>query len=171
MGEATIDGGLQPSLLDRLTDDEPLARREPLGRRTTSVERLRECVLRDLGWLLNTANLSCVEPIDAWPEVERSVLNFGIGDLAGLTASSIDLAEIERAVRRAIQDFEPRILRRSVHVAATLDHTRHGHNALILDIEGELWARPLPLRLRLESEIDLETGSVTVVDHGSRERS
>ena len=33
-------------------------------------------------------------------------------------------------------------------------------------IEAELWAQPLPLRLFLRTEIDLETGSVNVTDQG-----
>jgi type VI secretion system protein ImpF len=40
------------------------------------------------------------------------------------------------------------------------------HNAMRFDIEAELWAQPLPLRLFLRTEIDLETGSATVMDLG-----
>jgi type VI secretion system protein ImpF len=32
----------------------------------------------------------------------------------------------------------------------------------LFDIEAELWAQPLPLRLFLRTEIDLETGGVKV---------
>ena len=32
-----------------------------------SVERLRECVLRDLSWLFNTASLECSELLDETP--------------------------------------------------------------------------------------------------------
>ncbi len=35
------------------------------------------------------------------------------------------------------------------------------HNALTFEIEGELWAQPVPLRMMyLKTEIDLESGQV-----------
>ena len=42
------------------------------------------------------------------------------------------------------------------------------HNAMIFDIEAELWAQPLPLRLFLRTEIDLENGGVSVTDMGGQ---
>ena len=40
------------------------------------------------------------------------------------------------------------------------------HNAMCFQIEAELWAQPLPLRLFLRTEIDLESGAATVVETG-----
>ena len=37
------------------------------------------------------------------------------------------------------------------------------HNAMLFDIEAELWAQPLPLRLFLRTEIDLETRGASTV--------
>jgi len=39
--------------------------------------------------------------------------------------------------------------------------------ALSFSIEAELWAQPIPLRLFLKTEIDLEDGNAVVVDAGS----
>ena len=47
---------LQPSLLDRLTDDEPHKSVESNDKRVLNKSQLRQCVLRDLAWLLNTSN-------------------------------------------------------------------------------------------------------------------
>ena len=112
MAELTVKERLQPSLLDRLTDDEPEKNVESRDRRVISLERLRDCVLRDLGWLLNTGRLSQVQDLDAYPEVARSVVNYGSIDLSGRHLSSTDLAELESAVKQAILEFEPRILPR-----------------------------------------------------------
>jgi type VI secretion system protein ImpF len=38
------------------------------------------------------------------------------------------------------------------------------HTALSFRIEAELWAQPLPLRLFLRSEIDLEAGTAQVTE-------
>ena len=42
------------------------------------------------------------------------------------------------------------------------------HNAMSFDIEAELWAQPLPLRLFLRTAVDLECGTVDVLDLGSK---
>ena len=38
------------------------------------------------------------------------MINFGLPALSGQTASSLEIADLERDVRQAILDFEPRIL-------------------------------------------------------------
>jgi type VI secretion system protein ImpF len=40
-------------------------------------------------------------------------------------------------------------------------------NAMTFDIEGDLWAQPLPLRLYLRTELDLETGTMEIIDRGA----
>jgi type VI secretion system protein ImpF len=38
------------------------------------------------------------------------------------------------------------------------------NNAITFEIEGDLWSQPLPLRLYLKTELDLETGSMEITD-------
>ncbi|MFQ5506817.1 MAG: type VI secretion system baseplate subunit TssE [Planctomycetota bacterium] len=153
---------LQPSLLDRLADDAPTEQRESRDKRVLSIQRLRECVLRDLGWLFNTSNLQAVQELDA--RVAGSVLNYGMPDLSGCTSSSLDVSVLERMMRQAILDFEPRILPRTLRVNAVVADEQMNRNALTFEIEGELWAQPLPLKLLLTTEIDLESGDVAIKD-------
>lgn len=171
---------LQPSLLDRLTDLEPGQSVESREQRFFSVRRLRDCVLRDLGWLLNaTAGEFGVprapegsggpgddddgdgDPFDA---VARSTLCYGIPDLAGVCASTVDGDALARRVRQAIVDFEPRILPRTLSVRVATDEAGIGAQALAMKIEGELWAVPAPLRIVVNTSIDLESGRVVVAD-------
>ena len=140
MAELTQKERLQPSLLDRLTDDEPDRKQEARERRVLSPSRLRECVRRDLTWLLNTTNLASVQPLDAEPHVARSVVNFGMPDLAGHTTSTVDIKEMERLLTRVIWDFEPRLIRSSVKVKLVVDDKKMDPNAMWFDIEAELWA-------------------------------
>ncbi|WP_295435186.1 type VI secretion system baseplate subunit TssE [uncultured Thiodictyon sp.] len=153
---------LQPSLLDRLTDHEPGNPRESREQRDFSLSRLRETVLRDLAWLLNTTNLAAAQDLGAYPEVLGSVLNFGIPDLSGTTLSGTDPAALERTLRQAITDFEPRIIRHTLNVRLEVNEGQMSHQAMTFLIEGDLWAQPVPLRIYLKTEIDLEMGDVTV---------
>ena len=110
MPELTPQERLQPALLDRLTDDEPERQQEPRERRVMTKSRLRQAVLRDLAWLFNATRLEGTVDLSGLTEVRRSVINFGLPALAGRAASSMDVAALERAIRQAILDYEPRIL-------------------------------------------------------------
>ncbi len=162
MAELTPKERLQPSLLDRLTDDEPDKTQESRQRRVLSAGQLRESVRRDLSWLLNTTHLAAKHDLSAYPQVERSTLNYGVPDLSGKTSSTIDVHSLEKAIRSAIWEFEPRLLRRSVRIKVVVDEQQMSHNALSFLIEAELWAQPLPLRLYLRTDLDLETGKISV---------
>jgi type VI secretion system protein ImpF len=171
MAELTYTERLQPSLLDRLTDDEPDMGQETRNKRVLSPGRLRECVRRDLAWLFNTTNLACINSeIETHPAVAQSVVNYGLPDLTGRTASSIDVPEVERLLRTAIWNFEPRLIRNTVRVKLEVNSEEMTHNAMTFTIEAELWAQPLPLRLFFRTDIDLETGHVDVQDLSKAER-
>jgi type VI secretion system protein ImpF len=164
MAELTQKERLQPSLLDRLTDDSPTELNESRDARVLSLKKLRECVLRDLTWLLNTESFESVEKLDSLPAVKNSVLNYGIPTIAGLTASGIELGKLERHVKNAIVAFEPRLLKDQLTVQALLSEEEMSRNTLVFEINGELWAQPVPLRMQLRTELDLETGKVLVVE-------
>lgn len=154
---------LQPSLLDRLTDEEPERQEESREQRILSMNRLRECVLRDLAWLLNATGMGGEDEMEVrYPFAAHSVLNYGLPAMAGGVARSLDINDLERRLRQAILDFEPRILRHSLRVSAQLTEERMSHNALTFEVEGDLWAQPLPLQLYLKTEIDLESGQVKI---------
>jgi type VI secretion system protein ImpF len=155
---------LQPALLDRLTDDEPDKKLEPRMQRVISKRRLREAVLRDLAWLFNTTRLDANMDAATLPYARRSVINFGLPALSGQTASTLEVPDLERAIRQAILDFEPRILPESLHVRALESAGMDHHNVIGVEISGQLWAQPVPLELLVRTEIDLETGQVEVAD-------
>ncbi|MGH8502222.1 MAG: type VI secretion system baseplate subunit TssE [Gammaproteobacteria bacterium] len=171
MAELTQQERLQPSLLDRLTDEEPTKTQESRDKRVLSLQKLREGVLRDMAWLLNSGNLATTEDLSAYPFVAQSVLNYGMPDMAGLTVSGADVSAIERELKQAILTFEPRILRNTLKVRVVVADDRMDHNTMTFDIEGELWAQPAPLRLYLKTEIDFESGNVEVLDAGGRRTS
>ena len=107
MAELTPTERLQPCLLDRLTDDEPTKSSESRDRRVFTSRQMREAVLRDLSWLLNTAQRLGPEDREEAPEVYTSVLNYGVPDLTGITAGGLDIVSLERTIARAIRAFEP----------------------------------------------------------------
>jgi type VI secretion system protein ImpF len=157
---------LQPCLLDRLTDDEPDKGEESRMQRVVSNQKYRRGVLRDLEWLFNTQayiQVPGMETFDLrdYPEAFRSVINFGARQLTGL--SSPDLDQLQQEMAEVVRTFEPRITARGLIVRADSER-----NLVTFDIEGELWANPLPEHLHVKTTVDLETGQCLFGDaaHG-----
>jgi len=164
MADFTDRERLQPSLLDRLTDNQPRNQRESRDDRVLSINQLKQSVLRDLEWLLNTEQLPTTVDLTDYPEVQRSVINYGRPALSGKAGSTVDLKQLQRQIHQAIIDFEPRILADSLSIRINFDDEVHSRNALSFEIEGQLWAQPLPLNLFLRTDVDLESGTVVVVE-------
>jgi type VI secretion system protein ImpF len=159
---------LQPALLDRLTDEEPDKKLEPRQMRVMSKKRMREAVLRDLAWLFNTTRLDPDMDAGKFPYARKSVINFGLPALAGQTSSSLEVTDLERAVRQSILESEPRILPASLRVRALEVGNFENHNVIGVEISGQLWSQPIPIDLLVRTEIDLETGQVEVADLAPR---
>jgi type VI secretion system protein ImpF len=102
--------------------------------------------------------------------VAKSVLNFGLPDLAGRTTASVDGPELERQLRQAIIHFEPRLLPSSVEVEVQKSPVESTHNHVQVVIGATLLAQPVPLALWLRTEIDLENGEVNITEW-ERERT
>lgn len=211
MAKTVLKQRLLPSLLDRLTDNEPVHRSielheksiqkiqrelgdltenkasltaEEHARRASleseldktrmqyleltalsrSFREVRDCVRRDLDWLFNAQNYSPSEELQHYPEVMRSVVNFGLPDLAGKTVTGMDIANLERMVKQTLLTFEPRILSRSLNVRFVRDESAQQRNALTFEIDGELWSEPLPIHLRLITELELEDGGALITE-------
>src|SRR4029453_6135223 len=120
MPELTPQERLQPALLDRLTDEEPERTQEARENRVMSKSRLRQAVLRDLAWLFNTTRLESGVDLTSAPHARRSVINYGLPALSGRAANSIEVHDLERPIREAIVEFEPRILPGTLQVRAIL---------------------------------------------------
>jgi type VI secretion system protein ImpF len=164
MAEPNRHDRLQPSLLDRLTDDLPEQRREAFDRQVLTMQQLRSAVLRDLAWLLNTTNLSATDDLDNLPLVAESTLNYGF---TGVVASAERVTSLEQTLAAAIRQFEPRIRPGSVRVHAR-ENGSDGVSRLVFEIQGELWAQPVPQQLFLETSVDIATRLAVITDTRAR---
>ena len=165
MADKTIDERLQPSLLDRLTDDAPDERSESRDSRVIDVRRLREILKRDLAWLLNTSNSESFIDRETYPNAFSSVLNYGVSPVAGGSTTQRRVETIRQAIIRAVREFEPRLRAETLDVFLREDENPT-QMSIYFDIRGELWAQPLPMELYLRSEMDLMTGHVTLEQRG-----
>lgn len=162
---------MQPSLLDRLVDDfnEHSSKKEHFGSVITR-ERLKKVVLRDLEWLLNARtpldSSSTDVPAITLSRLKNSVIGYGMPALAGQTATTVDISVLEKSVRDLILNYEPRISPDSLKVKAVFHEVlMNRHNMVGLEISGHLWAKPYPIELLLRTQLDLETGHMSVTSY------
>jgi len=145
-------------LLDRLTDLKPTQVKESSSHQSMSQSQFKEAVIRDLGWLLNSVAMDVCVDLEKYPEVKRSVLNYGLPDMSGHTSSNVDMRFMENAIRAAIHLFEPRVIKQSLQVEILSNPDEMSHNSLIFKIAGSVFGQPSPFHVVLKSELDLECG-------------
>lgn len=163
MAEPSRSDRLQPSLLDRLTDQAPDKLKESLDQQSLTMPQLRAAVLRDLAWLLNTTRVGGEEIFEDFPRAAATTINYGVPGFAGRIGEA-DASEFETWLAAAIVAFEPRLSASSVEVRLRPAREDDPLPALAFDITGELWAQPVPQTLFVETSIEVETQAVTVTE-------
>jgi type VI secretion system protein ImpF len=79
------------------------------ARQIITESMLRREVSRDLDALLNTVALDATVDMASAPHVRKSILNFGLSDIALHTIDENSVEEIPDEIRTAIVNYEPRI--------------------------------------------------------------
>ncbi len=116
MARTEIERTGRPSILDRLTDNQPGLAADPPITREESERRYRLAVERDVEALLNTRRT--MVPAPEWcPELRRSVYDFGLIDTTGIpVATKSGKDRLLTALQDAIERFEPRLARPRVRL-------------------------------------------------------
>ena len=166
MADHTLTERLQPSLLDRLTDDNPGDLKETRDSRVIDLRRLREIIQRDLSWLLNTYDNSSMFDVEEFPNVANSVLTYGVTEVAGEYATGERALLIRNSMQRAIEKFEPRIIPGTLDVILRDDDGKR-QTVINFDIAAEMWAQPLPMELYLRTQVDMTTGELILERPGT----
>jgi type VI secretion system protein ImpF len=153
---------LLPTLLDRLIDNHPQSKVEAPQEYAVSSSHMKEIVQRDLSWLLNTTNLiDELSQVDM-PLVNSSVLNYGVPPFAGRFMTERNWHDIEKIIRQAVTDFEPRLLPETLQVVPIGDQEKEtSYNVLWFEIRGLVHMQPYPMEFLVQSSLDLETNRLT----------
>ena len=162
MKDTAAHAWLRPSLLERLTDREPERSAEPTEAERIDDSQLRQLVRRDLAWLLNTTHLAAGFDLAEFPEVARSVLNYGVPDLTGRTLSSVKGDQLERQLTQGFMCYEPRLVRDTVRVQVSSAPSGSGKPTLFIEVSAVLRTEPLPVSMRVRAEVDVESGRVEI---------
>lgn len=126
--------GFSPSFLDKLMVVDSAGQPSATLARL-SLEQLKDSVAKDLEALLNTRAVVPEELLKQFPELNNSIVSYGLKDFAGLSlASADDRADICRSLERAIARHEPRLR----NVRASLERDMGNVNRLNFGITALL---------------------------------
>lgn len=157
------DTFLMPTLLDRLRDDAPHRQHEAPGEYAVTRAQMRDIVQRDLAYLLNTTNIEEQLDLVRYPQAAASTVNYGVPPLAGTFMATRQWTDIETVIKRAIRDFEPRLVPGSLSVLPLSDETGEvQYNALAFEVRGLISMDPYPMEFLVQSSLDLETSQLNV---------
>lgn len=123
---------------------------------------LRATIRRDLAWLLNTTNYGALGSLEAYPQVQSSVLNYGVPDLAGKSLHGRTILDRAREIRNAIRTFETRIESESLVVEPV--KSADGANSVTFIIHGDISAASRTLAVQFRTELEADTASVEVAE-------
>ncbi len=165
MAPVDKDRNLRESILDRLFDEDPGLSVDSEKTRQRKLKDLRSSVRRDLEHLLNT-RYRIVSPPEELQQVETSLLNYGLPDLA--TVNMLDVAkrrEFTRNIENIIRTFEPRFKSVSVRY---LDNNEKTDRTLRFRIDAVMYADPAPEIVVFDSVLEPVLRAVTVEEskHG-----
>ena len=113
----------QTSILDRLLDDAPGITSEPVHGRH-SVQQIKDAVIRDLEYLLNTRRQILV-PSPEYHEVHKSLFMYGLQDFTQKNPASLLVKQkLRQVIERTISRFEPRLKNVTVQIEAPDQNAR-----------------------------------------------
>ncbi|VAW87328.1 Uncharacterized protein ImpF [hydrothermal vent metagenome] len=156
---------LRPSILDRLFDNDTHNKTDRDPDQHQLLRELRNSIRRDLEFLLNT-RFYISEPPDEFPELNKSLLNYGLPDLASVNIIDIEKRnEFAKKLEQTLNYFEPRF--KSVKVSF-MENFDKNDRTLRFRIDAVIYADPLPEIVVFDSILESATRMVSVkeISHG-----
>lgn len=145
---------------EKSSEDKKVSVRQIERREGTTYDRLKEYFVIDLGNLMSTVHLEAVEDLAAYPNIRKSVLNYGVQDVTSLISNQANLEEVRRRLKDALIDHEPRLIPETVVVKLITQDEGSARQTMAFEVEAVMAARPVDVPLEFIAEIDSVAGKV-----------
>jgi len=144
-----------PSILDRLIDPDSAG---TAWRQGYGVQQVVDAVRRDLEELLNT-RLAVADLPEEFVELRRSILVYGLPDLASLNVTSSQLRDqVGRMIEVTLERFEPRLRDIRARMVGGGDSKER---SVRFHIDARLGVDPAP-EVGFETVLELTTGHASI---------
>jgi type VI secretion system protein ImpF len=138
-----------------------IASRRASPRNVVNQSVLKEELAEDLVSLLNTVNMDSSENISQYKQVTRSILNYGLSDLAAVSIDENAVEGIAAELRSAFLDYEPRLIAQSIQVERdrTVDPTLL---KIRFNVHAEMLATPVDVPVEFVADLELDSGKMKI---------
>lgn len=120
---------------------------------------LRHHIEADLNALMNTIRLDAAQPLDGYPHVAKSILNYGFRDLSSVTLRELNSESIRNSIRQSLIDYEPRLVPGSIEVSVKQGEGRNDQR-MELFVSADLMGDPVDIPMDFDAEVDLGAGKM-----------
>lgn len=152
---------LLPSVYDRLIDLDPMAKSEAPKSQGQVIHEVKLSLRRDLENLLNT-RWSCTNWPPEYEELDLSLINYGIPDFTGINMGSPDnQRRLVQIVTRAIEIFEPRLIKFSIDVQSKSENLER---LLSFRVDGLLRSDPYPEQVVFDTSLNVHSSEFEVTN-------
>jgi type VI secretion system protein ImpF len=129
-------------------------------RQAITEQMLRREVARDLDALLNTVAMESTIDMTDVPYVRKSILNFGLPDIASLTIEAVEVRRIPGEIRAALINFEPRLAAASLEIERDTSVDADELKVRFL-VRADLTCYPIQIPVEFVADI-IESGKIVV---------
>jgi type VI secretion system protein ImpF len=138
-----------------------IAGRRVGGRAPVSEAVLRKEVARDLESLMNTVALESTEDLSGLDSVRRSILNYGLSDIARMTLDETRVDSLAAELRSVLMTYEPRLDPRSIRTKRDAS-ARVEELKLRFLVTADLRCEPLNVPVEFVADVDIENGGIHI---------
>ena len=138
-----------------------IAGRRSAGRAPITELALRKEVTQDLESLMNTVAMESSEDLQEFDFVRKSILNFGLPDVAHRTIDETAVDTVSTEIETALRNFEPRLVRESVHATrdASVDPTELKVRFVV---QADLRCEPVDVPVEFVADIEIDSNTIQV---------
>jgi type VI secretion system protein ImpF len=159
MAKHEIERTVQPSVLDRLTDEDPRGLTDRRMSYAESVQSFKLAVRRDLEWLLNCRRTPDPAP-ETFEELRTSLFHYGIVDVTSLGEGGDSHERLLKEVEDSLLLYEPRLA--NVRISLVEEEGQSHRRELHFVVEGTLRLDPTPEQVSFDTVLHFSTGEIDV---------
>lgn len=160
MAKSEIERTVQPSILDRLTDDDPRNSADPRITYAESLRQFKQSVQRDLEWLLNTRRIA-VPAGEEFEELRNSLYHYGVPDITSMSRDAMESrVRLRTQVEEALLLFEPRLS--NVHISINEVEGESYRRELHFTVDATLRLDPTPEQVTFDTVLHFSSGQIDV---------
>jgi type VI secretion system protein ImpF len=138
-----------------------IASRRASARVAITEPMLRREVARDLDALMNTIALESAQDIESHEYVRRSILNFGLPDIAHRSIDELAVNEVQQEIATALAAYEPRLIRNTIRVSR--DATVEAAELKVrFVVRADLHCEPLNVPIEFVADVEVDSGKIVI---------